>query len=93
MSRSVELGNLELNEIDVKKLSVNLSGAGGMTASGAADDLDVNISGFGDFKGADLHSQTASVQISGTGGATVWVDDQLEVDISGAGSVNYYGSA
>ena len=27
-------GNVELNEITVKKLSVNLSGAGSMTASG-----------------------------------------------------------
>ena len=82
-----------MNDINVKKLSVNLSGAGSMTASGTADDLDVNISGFGDFKGADLHDKSANVNISGAGSATVWVDDKLDAEISGAGSVNYYGSA
>jgi hypothetical protein len=85
-------GNLELNKITAKNLSVNLSGAGSMTASGAADDLDVNISGLGDFKGADLHSKTARVNISGAGSAVVWVDADLDAEISGAGSVNYYGS-
>ena len=72
---------------------MSLSGAGSMTASGTADDLDLNISGFGDFKGADLHSKDARVNISGAGSATVWVDDDLTAQISGAGSISYYGSA
>jgi hypothetical protein len=53
----------------------------------------VNISGFGDFKGADLHGQVAHVNISGAGSATVWVDEDLTAGISGAGSISYYGSA
>lgn len=64
-----------------------------MTASGVTDSLDVDISGFGDFKGGDLHGRTVRVQISGAGSATVWVDDYLDAEISGAGSVNYYGAA
>jgi hypothetical protein len=63
-----------------------------MSASGTADKLDLNISGFGGFKGGDLHSQDALVNISGAGSATVWVDDDLTAQISGAGSVDYYGS-
>ena len=53
----------------------------------------MNISGFGDFKGADLHSQVARANISGAGSATVWVDEDLTAGISGAGSISYYGSA
>jgi len=64
-----------------------------MTASGVADDLDMNISGFGDFRGAKLHDKTARVDISGAGSATVWVDEELTAQVSGAGSVSYYGSA
>jgi hypothetical protein len=86
-------GNVTLANILVDNLTLRLSGAGSVTASGTANDLDVTISGFGDFKGADLHSKAANVDISGAGGATVWVDDQLTAEISGAGSVNYYGSA
>ena len=86
-------GNLNLEEIEVKELSVSLNGAGSMTASGTVDELHLNISGFGDFKGADLHGRDARVNISGAGSATVWVDDDLNAGISGAGSVNYYGTA
>ncbi len=86
-------GDVTLGNIRVDRLTLRLSGAGSMTASGTADDLDVIISGFGDFKGADLHSQVARVGISGAGSATVWADDELTAEISGAGSVNYYGAA
>jgi len=85
-------GNLKLDNILIMNLSVDLSGAGSITASGTADDLNLNISGFGDFKGAELHGKTANVNVSGAGSATVWVDDELDVEILGAGSVNYYGS-
>jgi hypothetical protein len=63
-----------------------------MSASGVVNTLDMTISGFGGFKGSDLHSKRAEVHISGAGSATVWVDDDLDASISGAGSVNYYGS-
>ena len=86
-------GNLRLNEITVKNLSVTLSGAGNVNASGAADNLDLTISGVGKFDGKNLHGQIASANLSGVGSATVWVDDELDAEISGAGSVNYYGSA
>lgn len=85
-------GSVELNDIAVRGLNVNLSGAGSTTASGTADDLNLNISGFGDFDGRDLEGKTANVNISGAGGATVWAEEELDATISGAGSVNYYGS-
>jgi hypothetical protein len=39
----------------------------------------------------DLQIQTANVSVSGLGGATLWVTDELSGEISGAGSVSYYG--
>jgi len=85
-------GTLRLNEITAKNLSVDLSGAGDVSASGSADNLDLTISGVGKFDGADLHSQTANASLSGVGSATVWVDDKLDAEISGVGSVSYYGA-
>ena len=85
-------GNLKFDNILITKLSVSLSGAGSMTASGAADDLDLNISGFGSFDGKELHGKTTNINLSGAGSATVWVDNDLDAKISGAGSINYYGS-
>jgi hypothetical protein len=85
-------GSLDLDRVQLKSLGIHLSGAGSMTASGTNEDLDLNISGFADFKGADLHGKVADVNISGAGSATVWVDDNLTASISGAGSIRYYGS-
>lgn len=63
-----------------------------MTASGKADNFELDLSGFGSFTGKDLQTQTADVNLSGAGSATVWVEDELDATISGAGSVNYFGS-
>ena len=52
----------------------------------------IDISGAGSVNAPDLKIQTANITISGLGGATLWVTDQLTGDISGAGSVSYYGT-
>jgi hypothetical protein len=54
-------------------------------------ELDASICGADEFKGGDLHSQTAKTHISGMGSATVWVDKQLDASISGAGDVKGLG--
>ena len=43
-------------------------------------------SGADEYNGGDLHSQTAETHISGMGSATVWVDKELDANISGAGT-------
>jgi len=48
-------------------------------------------SGADEFSGGDLHSQTAETHISGMGSATVWVDKELNANISGAGDVKGLG--
>ena len=63
-----------------------------MSVNGEADDLRLNISGFGSFNGKDLHTLNATVDMSGAGSATVWVEGELDANVSGVGSVNYYGS-
>lgn len=86
------VGEMTLNELDVRKLETRLSGAGNIEANGLADELDIRISGVGGFDAPDLESQVATVRISGAGSATVNVVDDLTARVSGAGSINYYGS-
>jgi hypothetical protein len=83
---------MTLTNLDVEKLTASLSGAGSITADGLADEIDLRISGLGSFNGSELHGQTADVNISGAGEATLWLESQLTTMISGAGSVGYYGS-
>ena len=85
-------GDVTLNDLELDKLTVSLSGAGQFTASGSATELNLTISGFGNFNSPSLSTQTADVRISGAGSATMRVEKSLDASISGAGSVNYYGS-
>ena len=85
-------GEVHLHNLKVSSLNGTLSGAGSMQADGTADELDMRISGFGNFDGAELQSLTASVHISGAGDSTVRVKNELSATITGAGSVRYYGS-
>lgn len=85
-------GNITLSGLNVPKLNLDMSGAGSIHADGMVTDLNADISGLGSFEGQNLAVQTAQVDISGAGSATLWVKDQLTADISGLGSVNYYGS-
>lgn len=85
-------GNVTIGNLTTEMLETDLSGAGDMEVSGSASTVWLSISGAGTFEGEDLHAQTAMIAISGFGDASLRVSDELTVEISGAGSVDYYGS-
>lgn len=82
---------VRLNGIQVDLLDSVLSGAGDIQASGTADELKLVLSGLGDFNAADLQSNKAAIELSGMGGATVRVEEELAATITGAGSIKYFG--
>jgi hypothetical protein len=85
-------GNIKLGNLTADSLSVDISGVGNVEAAGEATTAKVDISGAGSFQGAELKVQTAEVNISGIGNIEIWVTDSLTGEISGGGSVKYYGS-
>ena len=85
-------GKVQQNQLTTEKLDIIMSGLGGIEISGQATQATIDLSGAGGINAPDLKIQTANVTISGVGGATLWVTDQLTGDISGAGSISYYGS-
>jgi hypothetical protein len=82
---------VRLNGIQVDVLDSVLSGAGDIQASGTADEVKLILSGLGDFNAADLQSNKAAIELSGMGGATVRVEQELAATITGAGSIEYFG--
>lgn len=78
--------------IATDNLSVKLNGAGAITLSGKATELDVVIDGVGAYDGAELATQRAKVTHNGTGGAVVRVSDKLEASVSGLGGIEYIGN-
>lgn len=85
-------GSIVQNQLTTDNLNIEISGLGGVKISGQATQATIDLSGAGSVDAPDLQIQTAEVNVSGLGGATLWVTDQLTGDISGAGSVSYYGN-
>lgn len=85
-------GNIELDQLTADSLDIDVSGLGSVKVSGEVKTATIEISGAGSVDAPDLKIETASVSVPGLGSATVWVTDELTGDISGAGSVNYYGN-
>jgi hypothetical protein len=77
--------------IDCASLRASISGAGSAELRGKAGKLRVEISGAGSFEGRNLSTVSAAVEVSGTGRVLVQVEKRLEVDLSGAASVRYWG--
>ena len=58
-----------------------------ITVDGTSDAQEVRISGSGDYRGSKLTSRTATVQITGSGNASIMVSDRLDVQVSGSGTL------
>jgi hypothetical protein len=85
-------GSFRIDELTANELQVEISGTGTVTVAGVVERLDINISGAGSFNGSELQANQVEIDISGLGKATVWVVEELDVEISGGGTVSYYGS-
>ena len=83
--------SLRIAELEASELTVTGSGALKMEVAGRVATQKVRISGAGDYRAAKLDSQNATVTVSGAGRVVVRVQKTLEVSVTGAGSVDYYG--
>jgi hypothetical protein len=79
-------------ELDVRKLDVDLSGAGSLRLSGAADAALFAMSGAGELDASSLATREAEVKFSGAGSVRVNCSSLLTIDADGVGSVEYRGS-
>ena len=83
---------VKLEGLEATDLTTEVSGSGRFSFAGQVTTQKVDISGAGNYAAGNLSSQTAKVKISGSGNATLWVREGLDVSVSGAGAVGYYGS-
>lgn len=84
-------GDVDIGSFTAQGLVVRFDGAGDVELAGQVVEQGVFLNGVGNYRAADLESQTAVVEVNGTGRATVWATDTLDVRIPGPGSVEYYG--
>lgn len=84
-------GSVEIDDLNADDLEVNLSSAGAIIIAGEVDSQEVDISGIGSYEAGDLRSNDAEILLTGAGSAVVWVEDSLDVNVTGVGSVSYFG--
>ena len=85
-------GKVVFRSLNADRLTVGLTGLGSCELTGEVRSQEVSVPGAGDYDGADLESQIATLNMVGLGKATVWVTEDLDITITGAGGVEYYGS-
>jgi len=78
-------------EVDAEKLRARISGSGDLAFSGKANNFDVIVSGSGNIRARNLETNNSSITVSGSSDCIVSVKDELDVNISGSGRVEYYG--
>lgn len=87
------LGKLQISDLQGQDLTVELGGLGEILLKGSVQSQTVGLTGAGSYDAEGLASRTARVALSGAGSANVWVEETLEADVSGAGSIRYKGNA
>jgi hypothetical protein len=85
-------GAVVLNNLVVSALTATVSGSGVIRVTGTAQSQDITISGSGNFDGGGFATKSATVDISGSGNATVQVSETLTATVTGSGNVVYIGS-
>lgn len=84
-------GEIEIENIQAKQLDVDLPGAGNIKVRGSVEDQNVQVGGAGAYSGRRLDSKRAKVRISGVGKAIMNASEELDISLTGLGSVEYYG--
>jgi len=84
-------GSVDL-EIDAQELELRISGASAIQLRGQVVVQTIRMSGAGDLEAYDLVSKYCKIDISGIGSAEIYVEDELEANISGVGGISYRGN-
>ncbi len=84
-------GSVEVDTLTARDLNVNLTSAGAIVVAGAVDKQQVTISGVGSYEAGDLRSNSTQILLTGAGSAVVWAEQDLSVNVTGVGSVSYFG--
>ncbi len=84
--------SLSASNLSGHDLKLESNGASSVVVDGAVTNLEANLSGATRLNGTSLHSQTATVSLSGACYADVTVTETLNASISGAGALTYAGN-
>ncbi len=86
-------GDLSIGHMAVDQSTFAIGGSGAIRAQGSSRRTMVEIGGSGEIDGNGLTSETASVEIAGSGDVALNVSRSAEISIVGSGDVEISGGA
>jgi hypothetical protein len=84
-------GSVRVDKLDAPVVRTRLTGSGAVNLKGDTRDLYVHLSGSGGIHAHGLRSESADVEIRGSGVAEVFASRHLKTVIAGSGGVVYKG--
>ena len=86
-------GDLDVGQLRVGNASFNLTGSGGIRASGGASRIDAAVNGSGDLSLAGFETGDATISVVGSGDVALRATGTASVQLTGSGDVNIAGGA
>lgn len=83
--------SITVKDIEADNFYTVLSGAGSIRLSGFTRDLKIVMSGAGNIQAKNFIADDVKVVISGACSGTVHANESLRAEVSGVGSIDYYG--
>ena len=84
-------GNVDVDKVYVERVDIDIDGSGNIKLEGETDKLEFDVGGSGELRCGDLKAQDVVIRSGGSGTATVWATESLDISVSGSGDVRYYG--
>jgi len=79
-------------DFDLYAMSIELAGAGNLDMRGRAEYLSIECAGAGTIKAYELLTKNLNLEIAGVCNAQIYVEENLDVDLAGMGTVKYKGN-
>lgn len=84
-------GGFRVTDVRNEQLKIDTSGASNIDLAGQTRSLDLDMSGASKVNSESLKAERVHISLSGAGKADVFASEELNAQVSGAGSVTYTG--
>jgi len=85
-------GEITVGDVNGDSLKLESTGAASIDANGKAKSVAISSTGAGKIDTDNLQAEKATVNVAGAASVEVYATEQLDVTVSGAGSVTYRGN-
>ena len=85
-------GEITIGNVSGDSLKLESMGAASIDATGKAKSVVISSTGAGKIDAGNLQAEKARIDVTGAASVEVYATEQLDVSVSGAGSVTYRGN-